>query len=354
MIVPEELRASVAKARELGQWMDECYELIRHSASDEDVDVDEYWFQGLEERAKSYQDGVHLDITLTAVRLLHRIASHPGPRVEGLQIDRLLWGWLRKLIINIVGEQTVDPFETDNWTSGDPRQDTAVTLRRLIPLAPPLPSGFADEGPYRSDRKVTADLEDAQDSLIDLTVRLGVVCRPKVAWPKLTHADVLVTRLVAIRNTEVIERYPDIAAYFVSVEMVEAYRNISERSRRPIKTEDNSRQLRASRRLQRPRAPIRSKHHRAPMPPTTDSTGPSLPTRRTTITPSEFQQLFWQQYDEYQSQPGSSGKKPTQHEFSQYLETMGKSMSVRSIAYFLQRHHYQWSPPHPQAIAWKP
>jgi hypothetical protein len=184
----------------LAQWQSTVYGVCRPAASWAEMD-DWEWDILLEDEDngdQSFSDGVALDTARGCLRLLCRLWANPGDRIDYELPEAVLWRWLRRRIIGLVGQWAVLIDGSDTWHHDEPRKDAAVRLRDLLPAEP---MSRAERDRTYADRldAIETDLERANDVLAHLVVQTHAYYQPAAPWPVLERLSGLVDQLVAVR-----------------------------------------------------------------------------------------------------------------------------------------------------------
>ncbi len=148
---------------------------------------------------KAFSQAVSLDTARGCLRLLCRLWDNPGDRVDYGLPEAVLWRWLRRQVVGLVSEWTIDAHDTDGYSYDEPRKDAAVRLRNLLPAEP---LSRAERERTYSDRLESIEIElcEATDLLAHLVVTTHAYFQPMSPWPALATLDGLVDQLVAARK----------------------------------------------------------------------------------------------------------------------------------------------------------
>lgn len=147
---------------------------------------------------QSFSEAVSLDTARGCLRLLCRLWANPGDRVDYGLPEAVLWRWLRRQVIGLVGRWAIDADGTDGWNEEEPRKAAAVQLRGLLPAEP---SSRDERDRTYADRLDGIELElgRANDVLAHLVVRTHAFSQPMRPWPTLATLAQLTDELIAVR-----------------------------------------------------------------------------------------------------------------------------------------------------------
>lgn len=147
---------------------------------------------------QSFSEAVSLDTARGCLRLLCQLWDNPGDRVDYGLPEAILWRWLRRQVIGLVGRWALDADGTDGWSEEEPRKAAAVQLRGLLP-AEPYSRDERDRTYADRIDGIELELGRANDVLAHLVVRTHAFYQPMRPWPALAKLVQLTDELLAAR-----------------------------------------------------------------------------------------------------------------------------------------------------------
>lgn len=113
--------------------------------------------------------------------------------------EAVFWRWLRRHVVGLISDWTIDAHDTDGWSYDEPRKDAAVRLRSFLPAEP---MSRAERERTHSDRLEGVEIElcEATDLLAHVVVTTRAYFQAIPPWPELATLDMLVDQLISVRR----------------------------------------------------------------------------------------------------------------------------------------------------------
>lgn len=160
-----------------------------------DDDADHHWsreWNGLSELPEVV--GFQIHMARQCLRLLRRLWTNPGDRVEGFLPEQELWQWLRRQVLGQTCAWQLWVIETSHpFPDLHYRWNAARRLDGLVPL---VAQARRDPGRRESEEQ---ELDRAADVLSGLVVDTRSFHTPDLPWPRLTMLSNLIDDLVRSR-----------------------------------------------------------------------------------------------------------------------------------------------------------